>query len=209
MIDRPPHPFPASNTYRLASGAQLHQVHDRQFAANGFNPGLGRRSRFAPLELPTGKIPTQYAGTSFECAVHETIFHDIPFDQPDKTVGTDSIKPLNHAVVRIKRELVLVPLFAPDLAKWNITRQDLIDTTAFFYPVTSQWALAIHQSRRDADGLVWTSKRCDPDLSFLFFGDRVDDSDIQVIESTSIWAEADEMADLRDFADRSDIVLVL
>ncbi|WP_353682668.1 RES domain-containing protein [Mesorhizobium sp.] len=102
------------------------------------DPGLGRRSRFAPLEL--GKIPTQYAATSFECAVHETIFHDIPFDESDKTVGTDSIKPLNHAVVRLKRALVLVPLFTPDLARWNITRQDLIDTTAFYYPITGQWA---------------------------------------------------------------------
>lgn len=209
MIKPPPYPFPASNTYSLASGTQLHRVHDRRFTANSFNPGLGRRSRFAPLDLPTGKIPTQYAGTSYECAVHETIFHDIPLDQPDKTVGADSIKPLNHGVVRTKRELVLVPLFAPDLAKWNVTRQDLIDTTASFYPITTQWALAIHQSRRDADGLVWTSKRCGPDLSFLFFGDRVDAGDIQVIESTSIWTDADEMADLRNFADRSDIILVL
>jgi hypothetical protein len=209
MIKPPPHPFPASNTYRLASGTQLHRVHDRQFTANAFNPGLGRRSRFAPLELPSGKIPTQYAATSFECAVHETIFHDIPFDEPDKTVGTDSIRPLNHAVVRLKRALVLVPLFTPDLARWNITRQDLIDTTAFYYPITGQWALAIHQGRPDADGLVWTSKRCDPDLSFLFFGNRVADGDIQVIESRSIWSDANEMADLRGFAERSHIDLVL
>ncbi|WP_197417248.1 RES family NAD+ phosphorylase [Sinorhizobium sp. GL28] len=150
----------------------LHRVHDARFGSCTFNPGLGRLSRFAPLHLPGGPIPTQYVATTFECAVNETIFHDVPLTAPGKTVGADNIKPLAHSVVEPIRDLKLVPLFTPDLARWNISRAELIETDADQYPMIAQWALAIHQARPDVDGLIWTSKRCDPDRSILLFGDR-------------------------------------
>ncbi|CUX55117.1 hypothetical protein AGR7B_pAt0150 [Agrobacterium deltaense RV3] len=41
----------------------------------------------------------------------------MPIDERNKTVGANNIKPLAHSVIELKRDLVLIPLFAPDLAK--------------------------------------------------------------------------------------------
>ncbi|APO70645.1 RES domain-containing protein (plasmid) [Rhizobium gallicum] len=209
MISLPPSPFPASNSHGIKAGTRFHRVHDQRFDSCAFNPEKGRPSRFAPLFLSGKPIPTLYLATNFECAAHETIFHDIPIDEPNKTVGADNIKPLAHSVVEIKRDIVLVPLFAPDLAKWGITRADLIDTTGASYDTTAAWALAIHQRRPDASGLIWTSKRCDPQQALLLFGDRVFESDLSAINKISIYGQIDEMRQIIGFAGRADITIVL
>jgi hypothetical protein len=154
-------------------------------------------------------IPTQYLATDYECAVHETIFHDVPIDEPSKTVGIDNIKPLAHSVIELKRDLVLVPLFGPDLAKWGVSRADLIDKTAADYPVTAQWALAIHQSRPDAHGIIWTSKRCDPQQAALLFGDRVAETDLTAVRNVPIYSDLGEFRQVASFAARVDITIVL
>ncbi|MBB4402966.1 hypothetical protein GGD52_003744 [Agrobacterium tumefaciens] len=133
----------------------------------------------------------------------------MPIDEPNKTVGVDNIKPLAHSVIELKRDLVLVPLFAPDLAKWGVSRVDLIDTTAVDYRITAQWAFAIHQSRLDAHGLIWTSKRCDPQQAALLFGDRVAETDLLEISNVSIYSDVGEMRQVTAFAARVDITLVL
>lgn len=119
MISSPPSlsPFPRLELTRDQGGTRFHRVHDRRFGSRSFNPGKGRPSRFAPLFLGSDPIPTQYLATDSECAVHETIFHDVPIDERNKTVGANNIKPLAHSVIELKRDLVLIPLFAPDLAK--------------------------------------------------------------------------------------------
>ncbi|WP_105403728.1 RES family NAD+ phosphorylase [Neorhizobium sp. T7_12] len=209
MIDAPPSPFPASNSREIKARTRFHRVHEQRFASCSFNPGKGRPSRFAPLFLGSGAVPTQYLATDYECAVHETIFHDVPIDEPNKTVGVDNIKPLAHSVIELKRDLVLVPLFAPDLAKWGVGRGDLIDTTAADYHITAQWALAIHKSRPDAHGLIWTSKRCDPQQAVLLFGDRVAETDLREISKVGIYSNVGEMRQVATFAARVDITLVL
>lgn len=209
MISLPPSPFPASNSHEIKAGTRFHRVHDQRFGSCSFNPGKGRPSRFAPLFLGSDPIPTQYLATDYECAVHETIFHDVPIDEPSKTVGVDNIKPLAHSVIELKRDLVLVPLFAPDLAKWGVSRSNLIDTTAADYHITAQWALAIHQSRPDAHGLIWTSKRCDPQQAVVLFGDRVAEADLLEISNVPIYSDVGEMRQIVAFAARVDITLVL
>jgi hypothetical protein len=52
--------------------------------------------RFAALFLCCNPIPTWYLATAFECAVHVTIFSDIPFDQSNKPVSADCIKPFDY-----------------------------------------------------------------------------------------------------------------
>jgi hypothetical protein len=45
-----------------------------------FNPSSLGNARFSPLVSASGDvIPTIYAGTTLDCAMMETIFHDVPF----------------------------------------------------------------------------------------------------------------------------------
>jgi hypothetical protein len=193
MINTPPSPFSASNSLEIKAGTRFHRVRDQRFGSCTFNPGKGLPTRFAPLFLGSGSIPTQYLATDYECAVHETTFHDVPIDELNKTVGVDNIKPLAHSIIKLKHDLVLVPLFAPDLAKWGVNRADLIDTTAADYHITALWAFAIHQSRPDAHSLIWTSKRCDPQQAVLLFGDRVAETDLTGISNVAIYSDVGEM----------------
>jgi hypothetical protein len=210
MIPAPPDPFPSVNRRPLAAGSEIHRIHDSAYPADSFNPGRGRPSRFAPLIRADGTaVPTLYAAEGYECAAHETVFHEVQHDAPRKTVPLLAIEPLSHAVLRTRRELVLATLFEPDLNAWGLTRAQLIDTYADAYRDTAGWALAVHERWADVDGLVWTSRRCDPQQAYLLFGDRVADSDLEPVAEARIIASNDELAALRRFAARAGITLTL
>ncbi|MFT3803520.1 MAG: RES family NAD+ phosphorylase [Burkholderiaceae bacterium] len=63
----------------LAEGTVLHRVHQSEYRADQFNPGVRGNARFSPIQDNQGQaIPTLYAGTTLPCALMETVFHDVP-----------------------------------------------------------------------------------------------------------------------------------
>ena len=40
---------------------------------------------------------------------------------------------------------------------------------------------AIHDQFQDVQGLIWTSRRCDPHSAMLFFGGRTAETDLQIV----------------------------
>src|SRR5947209_17212454 len=126
MIPPPPTAFPALHRVGLRPATLLHRIHRSGFAGNAFNPCLGRPSRFAPLRRPDGRcIPTLYAATTFECAVHETLFHEIQHDAKHKSIRFDEIENLDYAVLRPPRELALAGPFQADPSQVRTTRLPL------------------------------------------------------------------------------------
>ncbi|TXR47058.1 RES domain-containing protein [Phyllobacterium endophyticum] len=90
-----------------------------------------------------------------------------------------------------------------------LLRQQLCDTAAADYNSTARWSLVIHQSRPDAQGLIWTSKRCDPQQAVLLFGDRVAETDLNGMSNVPVYPDVGEMRQVASFAARVDITLVL
>jgi hypothetical protein len=208
MIPRPPTPLPATNRIALPSTTDLHRIHNSGFASNSFNSCQGRPSRFAPLVRADGTcIPTLYAATNLECAVHETVFHEIQHDAKTKSIGYREIENLDYSVLRPRRDLVFASLFEPDLNRWELTRRQLIDTFAADYEATAEWAIAIHDNFSDIDGLVWTSRRCDPERAYLLFGDRLPVDLIQPVQRARIVETNALLLQIRDFADRANILI--
>jgi hypothetical protein len=209
MTPAPPSPFPEINREMLPAGSELHRIHATESESNGFNPCTGRPSRFAPLIQPDGTcIPTAYAASTFDCSVHETVFHEIQHDAPRKSIGFHVIAALDYAILQTRRHFVLASLFEPDLNRWGLTRQNLIDTFAADYLQTAQWAIAIHLAAPDIEGLVWTSRRCDPDQAYVLFGDRVRPDDLHVTRRESIAQTNSLLLQVRSFAARADIAIV-
>jgi hypothetical protein len=207
MIPRPPATFAAINRIKLPA-TELHRIHNSSFASNSFNPCLGRPSRFAPLLRSDGTcIPTMYAATSLQCAVHETLFHEIQHDAKYKSIGYHEIENLDYSVVHPRRDLVLAGLFEPDLNRWGLTRRQLIDTFAADYEATAKWAIAMHDSLSDIDGLVWTSRRCDPEMAYLLFGDRVPTDLLDTAYRARICETNALLLQVRNFADRANILI--
>src|SRR3989344_1387264 len=63
----------------LPQGQVLHRVHQNQYRADQFNPGVRGNARFSPIQDGRGQpLPTLYGGTTVECALMETVFHDVP-----------------------------------------------------------------------------------------------------------------------------------
>lgn len=205
----PPVPFPDAHRHTLKTGSTIERIHDSRFEANAFNPGLGSATRFAPLKPPSGStIAHLYAAHGYECAAHETVFHEIQHDAANKTVAKAKIEPLMLSSLRLRRDLSLASLFQPDLNGWKIERSQLIDTFARAYGKTVKWALAIHAAH-DVDGLIWTSRRCDPATALILFGDRVAPNDLEVLTSTRIAASNALFSELRQFAGRAGITIIL
>jgi hypothetical protein len=208
MIPRPPATFAAINRMGLPAATGLHRIHNSSFTGNSFNPCQGRPSRFAPLVRSDGTcIPTMYAATSLECAVHETLFHEIQHDAKYKSIGYHEIENLDYSVVHPGRDLVLATLFEPDLNRWGLTRRQLIDTFAADYEATAKWAIAMHDSLSDIDGLVWTSRRCDPEMAYLLFGDRVPTDLLDTAYRARICETNALLLQIRNFADRANILI--
>ncbi len=64
----------------------------------------------------------------------------------------------------------------------GISRELLIGSSASQYERTALWAEEIHEQFTDIHhGLIWTSNLCDPDDAMLFFGDRVDAADFEIV----------------------------
>ncbi|MBI2376464.1 MAG: RES family NAD+ phosphorylase [Deltaproteobacteria bacterium] len=209
MTPSPPNPFPGVHRHVLKASSAIHRIHDARFDANAFNPGIGSRTRFAPLRPATGTpIPHLYGAHGYECAAHETVFHEIQYDAVHKAVAKSKIDPLMLSSLRLRRDLSLASLFQPDLHAWRIERSQLIDTFATAYADTVEWALAIHAAHR-VDGLIWTSRRCDPATALILFGDRVSPDDFDVLSSDRITASNDLLDQLLQFGARADITITL
>jgi len=208
MTPAPPSPFPDINRVELPAGESLHRIHSSDFAGTSFNPCRGQPSRFAPIRRPDATcIPTAYAAQSFECATHETVFHDIPYDAKNKSIAFSKIEMLTYSILRARRSLTLASLREPDLNKWGLRRQDLIDTFPTAYAATALWAAAIHAADANVDGMVWTSRRCDPFQAYVLFGDRVRLEDLEIIGSEKIADSPLRLAEIRGFAARANILI--
>jgi hypothetical protein len=208
-IAAPPSPFPNVNQLSITAGTPLHRTHSASLRAAQFNPCLGQPTRFAPLRDADGNcVASLYAASTREAAAFESIFHDIEPRARFKTVPLGSVEARHVSIIAPGRDLSLVKLFAPDLKAWKIARTRLIDTPKSTYGETALWAKAIHTAHRHVDGLVWTSRQCDPDLCLILFGDRIVEDDFDVLESRHVGSDPALLLELRAYGARAAITIV-
>ena len=209
-IPRPPAALAAPNFFNLKRGTIIHRIHLTAFSATSFNPCAGQATRFAPIHSVKGAcVPSVYAGSSLDAAIYETIFHDVPAKASFKTVPRQNVVIRSHAELEVVRQIHLVQLRNPDLLKWHIRRKQLIGSSAKRYPQTAQWAEAIHHQFPQAEGLIWTSNQCDPDDSYIFFGDRVTPTDFKLTRGRNGVTDSSFLADVRSSGQRSGITITL
>jgi hypothetical protein len=122
-------------------------------------------------------IPTLYAGTTLDCALMETVFHDVPYTAGPKMLSqAKHVAGRSHSSLRFRVHLTLVDLSTICLHRLGISRSELIDTDASYYDESRDWALALHEQFPAAQGLKWTSRQDDTATALVLFGDRADAS---------------------------------
>lgn len=205
-----PDPFPDFNTVTLGAGATFIRVHDPALDGNVFNPCKGGITRFAPLSLPSGDcLPTLYAADDYESALFETVFHDVAFDARPAYVALPRLTSRAYSRIVIERDLVLANLREADLNHMGLTRGLLVDTLADQYPRTGRWAEGFHRKDPRVAGLAWTSRRCDPQSAYVFFGDRIAATDVALAETTAIGSSASLVDQARRAGRRAGITLTV
>ena len=188
----------------------MHRVHDRNFAANDFNPCKGSPTRFAPVYDAAGEcIPSLYAADTLEAAIHETIFHDVPAVAKRKTVPRTLVQSRAHARLELLRDLRLVSLRGPDLRRWRIARSLLIGASPKLYAETARWASAVHHQFPEVHGLLWTSNQCDPDTAYLFFGDRVKPENFSITDARDGLFDPSFLSDVRRAGRRCGVTITV
>ncbi len=206
----PPAPLARPNIVALPAGATVERVHDRRYGSAEFNPCKGAPTRFAPIRDAEGRcIPSLYAASNVEAAIHETIFHDVPAGARRATVPATLVRARAHGRLEAGRRFRLASLRAPDLRRWRIAQTSLIGAPPGRYAETARWAAAIHREFPEIEGLVWTSGRCDPDSAWLFFGDRVAPEDFRVAALRDGQSDASLLADVRAAGRRCGIAIAV
>jgi len=154
-------------------GQEFHRVHDAVYKGNKFNPSRKGNARFSPIRDSDGKIiPTLYAGTSLDCALMETIFHDVPFVAGFKPLSITKLVGKVHTVFTPKVNLKLVDLSSIALRRLGVDRAHLIDTTKWHYSETRMWAERFYGQFGNVQGLRWTSRQDDSAKAVMLFGTR-------------------------------------
>lgn len=206
-------PLPKANLrttpFKLEAGKHIHRVHLEQYGATQLNPGLKGDARFSPITDGEGKaIPTMYAGTSLECALMETVFHDIPHSHRLKTFPKAKLVSQVRSELVVKIELQLVDLSTVALRKLGLKRSQLIDTEKDRYPATRLWAEAIYWQCPNAQGLSWVSRQDDRARAFIFFGDRLPINAFSKGDTLRLTEDQDTYTAVLDLADQIGVRIV-
>lgn len=129
----------------LGIGQVLHRVHQDRYGADQFNPGKQGNARFSPIQDDQGQpIPALYGGTTLDCALMETVFHDVPHTAGFKSLDKGKLAGQVHSTLEVVQPLQLIDLSSVSLRKLGITRKQLIDTEKDQYPAIRRWAAEIH-----------------------------------------------------------------
>ena len=164
----------------LHAGQILHRVHQTRYQATQFNPGVHGNARFSPIQNGQGNpIPTLYGGTTMDCALMETVFHDVPYTPGFKTFDKSKLVGQLYSTAKVMQPVKVVDLSNVPLRKLGITRKQLIDTEKNQYHATRKWAEALHHQCSEAQGLSWVSRQDDSARAIMLFGDRIHDDALQ------------------------------
>ena len=181
-------------TTDLPSGTVLFRFHKNIFKADSFNPNTDKRigvpeegARFNPFPgAPAVNIPTLYAADTLAAAALESIFHDVEH-VPSPKYPRSRLAEWSYSKLKTTRDLLLFRLVNPRLRQvsvpgrtLSITESELIHTPPSEYPRTRTWAQFLHASIAGLDGLAWRPRLGGTGRSFVLFGDRCKDGDLQV-----------------------------
>ncbi|MRW90656.1 RES domain-containing protein [Duganella sp. FT80W] len=205
----PPH-APHVTLTSLAKGDLLHRVHLSKYQADQFNPGIDGNARFSPIQDERGRpIPTLYGGNTMDCALMETVFHDVPHTAGFKSFDKGRLVGQVHSTLRVDQELQLVDLASVPLRKLGVTRKQLIDTEKDQYPATRKWAAAIYRHCPQAQGLAWISRQDDSARAVVLFGDRIPARSLQPHGSSrNLLDDVNAYDAVLDLADRIGVNIV-
>ncbi|WFU90603.1 hypothetical protein QA644_32075 (plasmid) [Rhizobium sp. CC1099] len=83
-----------------------------------------------------------------------------------------------------------------------------METPKSSYLKTVLWAQALHTAFPEIKGSIWTSSQCDSAGCLILFGDRVRESDFDVLDCIDIATNPNLLLELRGYGKRAGITII-
>lgn len=175
----PPHPF-SPQTEVVPAGTSVHRCHQLSYRPGESNPGpngAGRFHFFASRDVPAADVPALYFAQTPTAALCETILRYTPEGAPSR-LAPASYRNKAISELTLGRDLKMAMFHSEGLRTLDIMSGQLTDTTSDNYPQTRKWAEAAYGE--GFDGLAWMSHQLNGRSSWMVFGDRVQEPDLEV-----------------------------
>jgi len=190
------------------AGQGIVRVYDALHSPRAFWAGTatrpGRFHPFTPVAAPA-PVPVLYGSDGLAGAISETVFQDVAV-RGTKHVPYATLRRELGITLAAVRDLRLADLTGHGLRRLGATRAEIIDSDPRSYPHTARWARGLHAHPGHLDGIQWVSRQYDTALAVMLFGDRVQESDLDIAPATvpmplALGLGFDTVQDLADQAD--------
>jgi hypothetical protein len=169
-------------------------------------------ARFNPFPDKTGdNVPTIYAATTYDAAALESVFHNVPHVQTPE-IARSQVEQWEYFQLRTLRDLRVARLTNPKLRQLKVPgrteslREDeLIHTPGSQYPSTRTWAKLLHDQVPGLEGLAWRPRLAGMGEAYVFFGDRCDATDFEVVSAPTSLHSPVEFGRIKAVADAASI----
>lgn len=192
------------NTHKIAAGTALHRVHPDLYSGVEFNPWEHSDARFSTIRDSAGTvIPVIYVAETFDAALMETVFHDIPYQQDDKFLDKSKLDGLVHTEVVTTQEILVADLTTKGLRKLGVNPVDLVTSEKDHYPFSRAVAESIIQNNPSIQGLRWMSRQDNTAEAYVLFEPRFSSAPLdQTAPPRGLDTEAyDDVLDLAEVID--------
>jgi hypothetical protein len=125
-------------------------------------------------DMTSAVIPTMYAGTTIDCSIMESVFHDVPLGVGPTNLDPARLDSLVRSEIQVTEELLLIDLTSVGLRFFGLKNTQLIDTDAADYKLTRSWAKVLYDRNPEAQGLYWTSRQDNRAQALMLFGTRAE-----------------------------------
>jgi hypothetical protein len=162
------------------------RIHLQSRNALWFGPGSG----LPPVHRfddPDGRFRICYFGTTFEVCFAETFLRNPPV----RILAFDDLAARSIATVQVRRELRLVPLHGPGLARLGVSAEL---ASASDYGRSQLWSRALWEHRDQPDGILYRSRHDDSALSAAVY-DRAKNA-LAIVEDRSLTEDPQQLANL-------------
>ncbi|HMC62074.1 MAG TPA: RES family NAD+ phosphorylase [Candidatus Solibacter sp.] len=171
---------------RARPGTRWMRIHARSRNGLWFGPGSG----VAPVHRfddPDGRFRVCYLGTAVEVCFAETFLRNPPI----RILALDDLAERFIATIEVRRELRLVPIHGPGLAKLGATAEL---ASGSGYAASRLWSRALWEHADRPDGILYRSRQDDSALCVALY-DRAGDG-LAVVQDTPLTADSQMLARL-------------
>ena len=171
---------------RVKAGTRWMRIHAQGRNALWFGPGSGRPP-IHRFDDPDGRFRVCYFGTTLEVCFAETFLRNPPV----RILALDDLAGRSIATVEVRRELRLVPVHGPSLARLGVTAELASGSD---YAASRLWSRALWEHTDQPDGILYRPRHDDSALCVAVY-DHAKDW-LAVIRDHSLAEDSQQMARL-------------